>query len=106
MKSYFSFNKRYSISNIGLVAHNKRFLYAAVGAPGSTRDARLLRHTSLFKDIVSGDAIPDQQLELGDVGTIPLVTVGDSAFPKFAWLLKVYDDRTNDPQHFTFFQQM
>ena len=42
---------------MGLVAHNKRFLYAAVGAPGSTHDARLLRHTSLFKDIVSSDAI-------------------------------------------------
>ena len=87
LKSYFSFKKRYSISNMGLVAHNKRFLYAAVGAPGSTRDARLLRHTSLFKDIVSGDAIPDQQLELGDFGTW-----------QFAWLLKAYDDRTNDPQ--------
>ena len=98
LKSYFSFKKRYSISNMGLVAHNKRFLYAAVGAPGSTHDARLLRHTSLFKDIVNSDAIPDQQLELGDFGTIPLVTVGDSAFPKFAWLLKAYDDRTNDPQ--------
>ena len=98
LKSYFSFKKRYSISNNGLVAHNKRILYAAAGAPGSTHDARLLRHTSLFKDIVSGDAIPDQQLELGDFGTIPLVTVGDSAFPKFAWLLKAYDDRTNDPQ--------
>ena len=65
LKSYFSFKKRYSISNNGLVAHNKRILYAAAGAPGSTHDARLLRHTSLFKDIVSGDAIPDQQLELG-----------------------------------------
>ena len=81
LKSYFSFKKRCSISNMGLVAHNKRFPYAAVGAPGSTHDARLLRHTSLFKDILSGDAIPDQQLELGDFGTIPLVTVGDSAFP-------------------------
>ena len=63
LKSYFSFKKRYSISNMGLVAHNKRFLYAAV-----------------------------------DFGSIPLVTVGDGAFPKFAWLLKAYDDRTNDPQ--------
>ena len=83
---------------MGLVAHNKHFFYAAVGAPGSTHDARLLRHTSLFKDIASGDAIPDQQLELGDFGTTPLVTLGDSAFPKFAWFLKAYDDTTNDPQ--------
>ena len=83
---------------MGLIAHNKRFFYAAVGAPGSTHDARLLRHTLLFKDIVTGDAIPDQQLELGDFSTIPLVTLGYRAFPKFAWLLKTYNDRTNEPQ--------
>ena len=33
LKSYFSFKKRYSISNMGLVAHNKRFLYAAQLVP-------------------------------------------------------------------------
>lgn len=106
LKSYFSFKKRYSISNMGLVACNKRFLYAAVGAPGSTHDARLLRHTSIFKDIVNGDAIPDRQVELGDFGSIPLVTVGDNAFPKFAWLLKAYDDRTTDPQQRFFNKKM
>ena len=32
LKNYFSFKKRYSISNIGLDGFNKRFVYAAVGA--------------------------------------------------------------------------
>ena len=47
LKNYFSFKKRYSISNMGLAAFNKRFLHAALGAPGSTHDARRLCHTSL-----------------------------------------------------------
>ena len=36
IKSYFSFKKRYTMSSMGLVGYNKRFLFAAVGAPGST----------------------------------------------------------------------
>ena len=83
---------------MGLVGFNKRFLYAAVCAPGSTHDARILRHTSLFKDISNGDAIPAKHIVLGDFGTVPLVIVGDNVFPKFAWVLKAYDDKTKDPQ--------
>ena len=98
MKNYFSFKKRYSISNTGFVGFNKCFVYAAVAAPGSTLDAKLLGHTSSFKDILNGDAIPDKHIDLGDFETFPLFTVGDNAFPKFASLLKVYDNKTKDPQ--------
>ena len=64
---------------MGLVGFDKRFLFAAFGAPGSTHDARPLRHTSLFENILNGDAIPDKHIELGDFGTVPLVTVRDNA---------------------------
>ena len=84
MKTYFSFKRRYSISNIGLVRFNKHFLYDAVGAPGSTHDAILLRHTSLYKDILNGDANPDKLIELSTFETVPLATVEDNAFNKFA----------------------
>ena len=33
LKSCFSFKKRYSMSNLGLVSYNKKFLYCTVGAP-------------------------------------------------------------------------
>ena len=72
------------MTNLGLISYNKRFLYAAVGALGSTHNARLFRHTSLCKAIISGRAIPDCQLVLGDFGTVPFVTIGDNVFPKFA----------------------
>ena len=87
---------------MGLVGFDKRFLFAAFGAPGSTHDARPLRHTSLFENILNGDAIPDKHIELGDFGTVPLVTVRDNAFPRFACLLKAYDGKTKDLQRRSF----
>ena len=39
---------------MGFAEFNKHFLYAAVGAPGSTHDVRFLCRTSLFKDILNG----------------------------------------------------
>ena len=43
LKNYSSFKKRYSMKNLGLIGYNKRLLYTAVGAPGRTHDARLLK---------------------------------------------------------------
>ena len=69
-------------------------------------DARILRHSSLFKDISNADAIPDKHIVLGDFGTVPLATVGDNVFSKFAWVLKAYDDKTKDPQQRYFNKRM
>ena len=49
LKKYFSYEKRYSISNMGLVGFNKRFLYAIVVASSSAHDARLLRQHLYLK---------------------------------------------------------
>ena len=98
LKGYYSFKKKYTVNNLGLVSYNKRFLYAAVGAPGSTHDARLLKSASIYQEILSGSVIPDRKIALGDFGEIPLVTIGDSAFPRFSWLLKSYNENTTDKQ--------
>ena len=50
LKSYYSFS------------YNKRFLYAAVGAPGSTHYARLLKSASIYSDIINGLVIPDRKM--------------------------------------------
>ena len=98
LKSFFSFKKRYTMSNLALVGFNKRILYAAVGAPGSTHDARMLRNTEIYQQILNGDIIPNITIHLDGAGEIPLVTVGDSAFPRHPWLLKGYNEETRDPQ--------
>ena len=69
----------------------------SVGAPGSTHDSRMLRTTSLYEKIISGN-IPDKGIVLGDFRNIPLVIIGDTAFPKHAWLLKGYNENTRDPE--------
>ena len=38
----------------------------------------------------------------GDFGEIPVVTIGDSAFPQYAWLLKMYNENTRDKQQKSF----
>ena len=82
---------------MGLVGYNKHFLNLTVGAPGSTHDARFLRSTGLFKQILNGQGLPDKTVDLGDeYGKIPLVTIGDSAFPRFSWLLNNFNCNTND----------
>ena len=98
LKSFYSFKKRCSMSNLGLVGYNKRFLHWGVGAPGSMHGSRMLRSTSLYEKIISGNIIPNKGITLGDFGNIPLVTIGDTAFPKHAWLLKSYNEDTRDPK--------
>ena len=58
LNSYFSFKKRYTVSNLALVGYKKRILHAAVGAPESTPDSRMLKNTQLYQKILEGDAIP------------------------------------------------
>ena len=83
------------MTNMGLISYNKRFLYVAVGAPGSTHDSRLLKNCSLYKNILVGDAVPQKSVNLGNYGEIPYVTIGDVAFPKHSWLIKAYNEETN-----------
>ena len=65
------------MNNLALTSYNKRFLYAAIGAPGSTHDARMLK-------VLSRRALPDRKINLGDFGDIALVTTADSVFPRFS----------------------
>ena len=69
-----------------------------MNAPGSTHDARLLKEPSIYSDIVNGNVLPNRVIQLGDFGEIPLVTIGDSTFPQFAWLIKAYNENTRDNQ--------
>ena len=49
LKHFYNFKHRYSVSNMVLVGYNKRLLDLAIGAPGSTRDARFLKHKDCSK---------------------------------------------------------
>ena len=107
LKNFYSFKERYMISNMGLIGHNKRFLAATVNAPGSTHDARLVKSTEVFKGILDGKVLPNKSINLGDkFGEIPLVTVGDSAFPRYAWLVKGFSDTTRNEKERLFNEKL
>ena len=69
-------------------------MFAAVGAPGSTHDSRLLQNCDVYSKIQEGNIPPTSSLNLHPHGEIPLTTVGDSAFPTHSWLLKPYPEGT------------
>ena len=58
----------------------------------------MLKNTQLYQKILEGDAIPKLNICLEGAGTVPMVTIGDSAFPRHSWLLKSYKEDTRDPQ--------
>lgn len=92
-KNFFSFKKRCSATNMGLIGSNKRFLWAGVGAPGSMHDLTLLQCSDIFNEIEACHCIPHQVLMLpGGYGRIPFTTVGDAAFTSRSWLLKAFPD--------------
>ena len=66
------------MANLGSIGYNKSFLYAAVGAPGITQDARLLKEPSIYSNIINGNVISGHVIQLGDFGKMPLVTIGSS----------------------------
>ncbi|CAB4038440.1 Hypothetical predicted protein [Paramuricea clavata] len=84
LKNFYSFKKRYSVTNMGLIASNKRFLWAGVGAPGPIHDSTLLKSSPIFNEIESEHVLPNCEMNLP----------GDSAFPARSWLMKAFDDTT------------
>ena len=70
-----------------------------MGARGSTHDARLLKESSIYYDIINGNLIPNRVVQLGGFVEILLVTIGDSAFPQFSRLIKAYSENTRDNQN-------
>ena len=50
LKNFFSFKTRYSVTNMGLIGANKRFLWAGVGAPGSMHDSTLLQSSDIQRN--------------------------------------------------------
>ena len=86
--------------------NNKRIFLAAIGAPGSTHDAVMLKSTQLYRDILRKNVIPNIQLHLQRSGEILLCTIGDSVFSRHPWLLKGYPKKTNISQQLYFIKTL
>ena len=86
--------------------NNKRIFLAAIGAPGSTHDAVMLKSTQLYRDILRKNVIPNIQLHLQRSGEILLCTIGDRVFSRHPWLLKGYPKKTNISQQLYFIKTL
>ena len=76
-----------------------------VDAPESTY-AKMLKNTQSYQKILEGDAIPKLNICLVGAGTVPMVTIGDSAFPRHLWPLKSDKEDTRYPQQKYFHKKL
>ncbi|KAM9143899.1 uncharacterized protein ACDP82_007612 [Pangshura tecta] len=72
-----------------LVDHRGRFTDINAGRSGKVHDAHIFQNTGLYRKLHSGTFFPDQKIPMGDV-EMPIVILGDPAYPLLPWLMKPY----------------
>ncbi|XP_050796256.1 uncharacterized protein LOC127044962 [Gopherus flavomarginatus] len=80
-----------------LVDHKGRFTNIHVGWPERVHDAHVFRNTTLFKRLQQGNYFPDQKITVGD-DEMPVVILGDPAYPLMPWLMKPYTGSLDSSQ--------
>ncbi|XP_053875501.1 uncharacterized protein LOC128832278 [Malaclemys terrapin pileata] len=80
-----------------LVDHKGHFTNINVGWPGKVHDARIFRNSGLFQKLQEGTFFLDQKITVGDV-KMPIVILGDPAYPLMPWLMKPYTGSLDSSQ--------
>ena len=72
--------------------HKGLFLDPYIGWPGKVHSARVFVNSSLYCKGVNGTLLPDWKRQSFGV-QVPLVLLGDPAYPALPWLKKPYPER-------------
>ena len=67
----------------------KQWLTFSIGWPGKVHNTRVLVTSSFYRKVITGSLVPDWSKTFGGV-RVPLLVLGDSAYPLLPWLMKPY----------------
>lgn len=98
---YYNRKGFYSIILQGVVDHRLRFWDINVGWPGRVHDARVFSNSTLFECGQSGTLFPNATERFGEVD-VPIVILGDAAYPLLPWLIKPYTPNNITPAQAAF----
>ena len=94
---YFNYKGFYSIVLLGVVDADYKFLWADVGANGSTSDCGIFNASDLEPALRTGTiGFPDPEPLPHDDRPMPYFLVGDDAFPLRTWMVKPISKRFLD----------
>ena len=86
---YYNRKGWHSIILQGTVDHEGCFLDIYVGWPGRVHDARVFSNSSLYDRGQTGVLLPDWKEQIAGKD-IPLVILGDPAYPLLSWVMKAF----------------
>lgn len=88
---YYNRKGFHSVVLQGFVDHQYKFMNVNFGFPGSVHDARVFVNSQLYKLGSEGLLCPQVQRQTGGK-SVPVVILGDSAYPALTWLMKPFSD--------------
>ena len=86
---YYNRKGWHSIILQGTVDHARRFIDVYVGWPGRVHDARVFANSSLYQRGQTNSLLSSQPKSIAG-RDIPLVILGDPAYPLLTWLMKAF----------------
>ncbi|KAG1676485.1 Protein ALP1-like [Nymphon striatum] len=88
---YYNRKGSYSIILQAICNDRCEFTDINVGWPGRVHDARVLKNSEIFEIGESGNLFGNKTVDVGGVN-LPVVILGDPAYPLLAWLMKGFSD--------------
>ena len=101
---YYNRKGWHSIVLQGTVDHQGHFTDVYVGWPGRVHDARVFANSSLYQRGQNCNLLPDWKKPIAGKD-IPLVILGDPAYPLLPWLMKAYPNNghlTHEQKRFNY----